>query len=793
MNNGVDVTVGTAHVRITAVTPAIVRVRVSQNGAVPDKTISWAVDPKFKPEDVAVQLSDEDAGRAGLITLTLPGGNKVQVRKDPLLISFVDAQGNVVNEDAEPMSFDGEAFRVTKRMPADASELYYGLGDKTTLTLNDRAFTLWNTDAYGWQEATDPLYKAIPFYMAMRNGRGYGVFMDNTWRSSFDFGKARHDEMSFGAEGGELNYYFFFGPDPKQVMTNYTALTGRSPLPPLWAFGFQQSRYSYYPESEVRDIAKKFREKKIPADVIYLDIDYQDKNFPFTIDRQRFPHFEQMIQDLRKDGFSVVAITDLHIAKADYPPYNSGAKQDAFVKNRDGSTFVGPVWPGPSVFPDFTLTRARDWWGELYADFVKMGVRGFWNDMNEPSVFKTPTKTMPLDVVHRLDDGTTLQHLAAHNIVGEQNSRATYEGLVKLETPMNERPFVLTRATYAGGQRFAATWTGDNSATFNHLRMSIPTLLNLGISGIPFTGDDIGGFRGTAPPELVTRWMELGVFNPIYRNHSEKGSGHKEPWSFGQPFEEYSQESIEQRYRLLPYIYSAAEEASRTGIPMMRPMFMEFPNDVSLAGNQEEFMFGPSLLVAPRVWEFKQPYSVQLPAGIWYDYWNGNQYRSEVKKTASATAPEGSAGLTLEVNPPYEQVPVYVRGGSIIPHQPVVQSTAFTPEGNLQLQVYPGPDCKGQMYMDDGHSLNVGMNHMHLVMSCAADAHIATLTIDPQHGQWKPWFSKLDVVFYGAPNAPKSASVNGQAIAEPEWDPSRHRVTVSVPFVNTGEKVEISY
>ncbi|PYV13982.1 MAG: alpha-glucosidase, partial [Acidobacteria bacterium] len=389
-----------------------------------------------------------------------------------------------------PIAFNGSEFRVWKTMPED--EHYYGLGDKAG-PVDHRGFsyTMWNTDAYGWEEGTDPLYKDIPFFLALRKGRSYGIFLDNTWRSQFDFGHAHPDTYSFGAEGGDLDYYFIYGLDPKQVIERYTDLTGRAPLPPLWALGFQQSRYSYTPQSRVEEIARTFREKKIPSDVLYLDIDYQEKNRPFTIDPQRFPDFPGMVRSLDTLGFKLVAITDLHIAKfPGYKPYDEGLAGNYFAHNPDGSVYSGVVWPGASVFPDFTWAPARAWWGTLYKDFVSMGVRGFWNDMNEPAVFMRPDKTAPLEVADRVDSGGTETQRALHNVFGMENSRATYEGLRKLQG--NVRPFVLTRATYAGGQRYAATWTGDNSSTWNHYRLSIPTLLSLGISGMPFAGDDIG-------------------------------------------------------------------------------------------------------------------------------------------------------------------------------------------------------------------------------------------------------------------------------------------------------------
>ena len=429
LKDGVELTAGTAKVRVTAFREGVFRVRVAPHGTF-SKDFSWAVIES--PESLPLTI-DEDQKEVRVTA----GKTVAIVQKSPLLISFSDAAGNTLlaDEPSLPMAWNGERVRVWKKMPLE--ENYYGLGDKAgPMNRRNRAFTNWNTDAFGWQESTDPLYKTIPFFIGLRKGIGYGIFFDNTYRSSFDFGKESADYFSFGAEGGELNYYFIAGPEPKKIIEEYTALTGRAPLPPLWTLGYQQCRYSYYPEARVREIARLLREKKIPADTIYLDIDYQDGNAPFTVNRQYFPNFEKMIADLREQGFHVILITDLHIKKNPghgYAPFDSGMKNDVFVKNPDGSVYVGMVWPGESVFPDFTLTRVRDWWGGLYKDFVGMGVSGYWNDMNEPAVFTYPSKTMPLDVRHRLDDGTTLDHRAVHNLFGMQNSRATYDGLRKLQ------------------------------------------------------------------------------------------------------------------------------------------------------------------------------------------------------------------------------------------------------------------------------------------------------------------------------------------------------------------------
>src|SRR5258707_8665792 len=501
LKDGVELTAGRAKVRITAFNDSDIRVRVAPQGNFP-KDSSWAV--ITTPQSPTLEIADSKN------ELKMTAGNTIVViQKSPLLIRFADIAGNglLADEPSLRMAFDGPRGHVGKKMPAD--ENYYGLGDKTgPMNRRNRAFTMWNSDVFGWGESTDPMYKTITFFMGLRKGTAWGVFFDNTYRSSFDFGKESPDYFSFGAEGGELNYYFFAGPDPKNVVQEYTSLVGRSPLPPLWSLGYQQSRYSYYPEARVREIAATLRQKRIPADVIYLDIDYQQGNAPFTINREHFPHFEQMVADLHAQGFHLVTITDLHIKKDPghgSAPYDSGAKNDVFLTKPDGSLFVGVVWPGVSVFPDFTLTRVRDWWGTLYKDFVGMGVAGFWNDMNEPALFERADKTIPLDSVHRLDDGTSLDHRAIHNLYGMENVHATYEGLRELQA--DERPSVVTRSAYSATQRYSATGTGDNSSTWNHLNMSTPMLLSMGISGFPLIGDDIGGFAVSPPFPFLWAWL----------------------------------------------------------------------------------------------------------------------------------------------------------------------------------------------------------------------------------------------------------------------------------------------
>jgi alpha-glucosidase len=756
-------------VRIIAVAPDVIRVTYAPSGTfAPDQ--SFAVLPGAFPATTQLKVSKNDAGAELRIDQLV-----VRVDKAPMRLTFLDTNGKVLSEERpdHAASFNGTEFRSWRTMPED--EHYFGLGDKTgPLDHRDLAFTNWNSDMFGWQESTDPLYKTIPFFLAMRPGVAYGLFLDNTYRSNFDFGKEARDLYSFGSDGGALDYYFFYGPNPKHIIEQFTQLVGRTSLPPLFALGYQQCRYSYYPQSQVEEIAAEFRQRKIPADVIYLDIDYQQDNRPFTVNRERFPSIEKLVKDLKQEGFKLVTITDLHLAHATgYRPYDEGSRKGYFIKNPDGSEYVGKVWPGDSVFPDFTRTEVRAWWGTLYTDFVKMGIRGFWNDMNEPSVF-VPSKTAPIGTVHNVD-GRKTDHREIHNVFGMENARATYEGMLKLQP--NLRPFVLTRAAYAGTQRYAATWTGDNTASWNHLRLSIPQMANLGVSGYSFIGADIGGFNGSPTPELLTRWMELGAFNPIYRNHANKGTRFREPWVDGPEHEAIRKRYIETRYRLLPYIYTGMEESARTGVPLMRPMFLEFPDDESLATNGEEFMFGSSLLVAPKVWPFTDGYSVALPKGDWYDYWTGTRV---------------TGGKALTVNPPLDTLPVYVRAGSIVPQQPLIQHVGETPKGPLELRVYPGPQCSGDLYMDDGDTLAYQHGEsLRVHFSCTVSPAGIQIDIAAAPGPYQPWFKDLQVVVYGVTVKPSSVDLDGKPLAT--WNQAMNSASLSgIPWTGQAHTIQLN-
>ena len=680
-------------VSIAAVTPDIIRVRFSPTRAF-GRDHSYAVLP-LPPGDAAPTIS-VDSDRSVLSTRSL----RVTARHAPFRLAFSDAAGDILDEDdaAQGIASSGDRTRVFKRLRAD--EHVYGLGEKNGM-LDKRgrqqggyAYAMWNSDTFAYGLDTDPIYVSVPFAIVMRGGKAHGLFLDNTSRSMFDIGHTADGILAFGAEHGELNYYFINGPTPADVVSRYTSLTGRMPMPPRWALGYHQCRYSYYPESTVRFVAQNFRARHIPADVIWLDIHYLDGYKPFTWDPERFPDPARLIGDLGTQGFRVVTILDPHPKKEPgYEPYDTGVAGGHFVKAPDGSIYEAPVWParaernpGPSVFPDFTRAATRTWWGSLYARLLDIGVAGIWNDMNEPAIFDTPTGTMPLDV--RFDDeGVPTSHAAVHNVYGQLNSRSTYEGLQRLRP--NARPFVLTRATYAGGQRFAAVWAGDNVSEWSHLRGSIPLLLGMGLSGLPFVGVDIGGFAESPTAELYTRWLQLGVFYPFMRTHTTFGTPEQDPWSYGTEHEAVNRRAIELRYELLPQIYNAMHDASVTGLPALRPLMLEFPNDPATYGMDDEVMFGRDLLIAPVLWPNASERSVYLPAGTWVDFWTGRPF---------------TGGRSHRVPVTMRSIPIFARAGSFVFEHPVVQHTGELSGQPLRVMVIPGADGEATLYEDDGET-----------------------------------------------------------------------------------------
>ena len=591
---------------------------------------------------------------------------QVRVEKASFRLSVHDLGGRLISRDAT----QGMGWTATGSLFCNKEshgENYYGFGEKTgTLNKKGSKTTMWNTDVYAPHvPEIEALYQSIPFFIGHKDGEAYGIFLDNPGKSQFFMNE--QGVVRFEAASGELDYYFLFGPTMKDVVKRYGTLTGRMPLPPKWAIGYHQSRYSYETEQEVRELANTFREKEIPCDVIYLDIHYMDEYRVFTFHPTRFPQPEKLLADLREDGFRIVPIVDPGVKKdPKYFVYQEGVSHDHFCRYLEGEIYTGDVWPGVSAFPDFTQSVTREWWGEKHEGYASLGIEGIWNDMNEPAIFNE-TKTMDLNVIHK-NDGDPKTHGELHNLYGLYMSMATYEGMKKQLG--GKRPFVLTRAGYAGIQKYAAVWTGDNRSFWEHLQLSVPMILNMGLSGIAFAGADVGGFAHDAEAELTARWMQVGAFLPYFRNHSAIGFARQEPWSFGEEYEGILKKYINLRYHFLPHLYTLFREASTTGLPVVRPLVLEYPHDKHTFNLNDQFLFGESILVAPVLTAGTEYRAVYLPEGTWVRYETGETC---------------TGGQHILAHAPLDTLPLYVKAGTIYAGGNVVQHTGEGQEINFHV------------------------------------------------------------------------------------------------------------
>lgn len=577
-------------------------------------------------------------------------------------------------------------------------ESIYGLGEKTGfLDRRGRRFEMWNTDDPTHKPDTDPLYQSIPFLVRFDGRSASGLFLDSTARSAFDIGFGDSRTLRIDVADEEMDLYFIDGPSIGAVVAAYARLTGTISLPPRWALGFGQSRWSYYPEAQVLDLAKEFRERGIPCDSIYLDIDYMDGYRVFTWNLSRFPDPEGMCAALLAQGIHVVTIVDPGVKRdARYPLYVEGCREGHFCKLPDGSVYHGKVWPGDAAYPDFSRADTRAWWARSHENLLGRGVSGIWCDMNEPSDFSRGPEaeadrrkaTVPDELISD-EDGNPRPFALTHNAYGLDMSRAVAQAFELVKS--GERPFVLTRAGCAGIQRYAAVWTGDNHSWWEHLAQSLPMLLGMGLSGLSFVGSDAGGFQGDADAELYVRWMQLASLTPYFRAHAAITSRSQEPWSFGPEAEGLAAAAIKLRYSLLPYIYSVFRRASVDGLPVMRPLVLDFQDDPRVRGLCDEFLLGPSLLVAPILRPGDRERLVYLPEGLWYDFYSGD-------------AIEG--GGSIVASAPLDRIPLYVRAGAVIAMAQSASSTSAMDFSSLALRAYAGREAFFELYEDDGHSLD---------------------------------------------------------------------------------------
>jgi alpha-glucosidase len=787
-----------SQLQISVLAADLVRIRASFRKPLPQRDHSWAID-KTDWAKVGWTINEESSSIV-IKTSEL----EIVVQRSPLLIEFRDARsGKTINSDQRPMMFDpnGATVAAAKRLGFD--EHFYGLGEKAARLDKRRGqFTMWNSDTPGYREGTDPIYQSIPFYIGWQNGEAYGIFFDNSYRTHFDLGQTSQDYAAFSSEGGEMNYYFFWGPSIKKILGRYAELTGHMPLPPMWALGNQQSRYSYYPEGVAEEVVRQYREHDLPLDVLHLDIHYMQQYRVFTWDTSRFPNPKAFTERLRKQGVKVVTIVDpgvkyqppepgatdvqlnpeLALQDKSYYVFNQGLANNYFLKRQDGKLYIGRVWPGESVFVDYTLEGARKWWGDLFRAYTDNGVSGIWTDMNEPADFVDQTGKVQMDVVSD-DEGERSTHAKNRNVFAELMARATYEGLQRIQP--DRRPFVITRAGYAGYQRYTTMWTGDNTSSWEAMALSIPMFETLGLSGVSFVGADIGGFIGRSDGELLARWYEIGFLTPFCRNHKEINGYDHEPWRYGKYYEDIIRKYLKLRYRLLPFLYTTLEESARNGVPLFRPLLLNYQGDADTLNLDDQFMIGNDLLVAPVLRRDLTSRMVYLPKGTWIDYWTGKSIVGPVMFRADA---------------PLETVPMYVRAGSIIPMAPEMNYVGEKPVDPMTFAVYP--DATGRastaLYEDDGVSPAYKRGVFRRTrLSASRSRDDFRIDISAPEGRFNPGLRSMVFVVKSLATANqvmldgKALSAAGANEASPGWHNSDDGVSVRIADDGRAHQIQI--
>ncbi len=767
--------------QVHVLTDRLIRFRYASNG-IYENDFSYAIDKKFQPTPPEIEFKEkEDHYRITTQRVIC------RINKSDLTAKMMDKSGTIICEDEKGFHWEdhdstgGAIVQMSKKL--QSQENFYGLGDKTgKANMRKNRYSIWGTDSYGYGVGTDPLYKNIPFYYGIHNDISYGIFFDNSFRSYFDFGHERANVTSFWADGGEMNYYFFYGPELIEVAEQFVDLTGKPELPPMWALGYHQCKWSYYPESQVKEITAEFRKRKIPCDAIYLDIDYMDGFRCFTWDKEKFPDPKRMIDELEKDGFKTVVMIDPGIkVDKDYWVCKEGLEKDMFCKRADGPLLVAPVWPGDCFFPDYTKPEVREWWAGLYKEMIAdLGVHGVWNDMNEPAIFLADNftqseKTFYNDVRHDYD-GNPCSHRKAHNVYGMQMTRGTFHGL-KQNAP-EKRPFVITRSTYAGGQRYSSGWTGDNVASWEHLKIANKQCQRVAISGMSFIGSDIGGFIDQPDGELYLRWLQMAVFHPFFRTHSSGDHGDQEPWAFGEEIAELSRRAIEFRYRILPYMYTTFWQYTTKGTPMLRPLAFLEQKEKDTLHRMEEFALGDHILVCPISQPKVEGRWMFLPKGIWFNFWTDEEAESNLEFWAATEL---------------DEIPVFVRGGAVIPSFESQQYVGEKETPQVYLHVYYiNGENTSQFYLDEGEGYGYENGEFTLRNYIVTGDENKLTIVQKREGNFEHMCKEFNVVIHALPEDLKSVKVGDQDTKFSK-EKDRKREVFNIKVDRDFEKVELEW
>jgi alpha-glucosidase len=715
----------------------IIRVRVSKNKTL--NNFSYALVDTTLPSFNDITVED----KGNIISLSTKM-IVAEIQKQPFFkITFKDKNENIINQDIDDngTSFTGDKVTVYKRM--QESEHFVGMGEALgNLDRRGTGITLNNTDNYKFGDPRVPMYSSIPFYMGIHHDIIYGIFFNNSYKSFFNFGLSTpFTSVSF--DGGDVDYFFLYDTSVAKIIEHYTSLTGRMQLPPMWSLGYQQSRCTYYPQDKVMWIAETFRGKQIPLEGIVLDADYQYSYEPFRTNTKRFPDLLKLSSHLAKMNIELTASVYPGVnIDSSYDSYNDGLKKDVFIKTSDGKVFQTEIAPLKVHLPDYTNPKTRQWWIDKMKWMQDNGINGYWNDMNEPAVGGS---YLPENLAFDFD-GRKATAAEAKNVYGFQMARSSYEAALKYRN--GQRPFVLTRSGFAGVQRYSAMWSGDNTASDEGLLTSVLLNNQFGLSGVPFVGDDLGGYIGDGSKSLYTRWIEVGIFSPYCRNHREFFGAANEPWAYGEEAEAISKTYIGFRYKLMPYIYSAFYEASQTGMPIARSLCIDYPFDDQVYDHnyQYEFLFGNDMLVVPLTSK-ETCKKIYLPQGDWY-----NIYTDE-KIT-------GAKEFSQEV--PTFELPIYINGPAIIPLQSLVQSTKEKPSDTLFVHIYNGAEKNVfTYYEDDGKTFNYKKGD-YCKRNIEFDGSKKQIIFEEQQGSYNSQFRHVRLILHGFDETMKNISVNGQ-------------------------------
>lgn len=689
-------------------------------------------------------------------------GMLCRIGKQSFRIVIDNANGKRICLDTEGMAWQDNG-RLRLAMGLHPDEMSYGLGQRASrLNLRGKQYVLRNEDPESeFDTGTDPLYSSVPFYLGVHENIYYGVFWENSSYGSVDIGATSTNELVFEADSGELRYYIFAGRDLNAVLTRYMELTGSIKLPPMWSLGYQQSRFSYFPQDRVLELAEEFRQREIPCDAIHLNMHYSDGFRPFTISQRNFPALARLVNELDMRGFKALA-TLIPAIKVDpqYQVHKRGDNRNAFLKYPDGEPVTVTSWSGICNLPDFTNPAARAWWNEELSTLTQVNVAGLVNEYAEPSVFgKNGSPTTLPDAVRHDRDGLGSTHLEQHNVYSLLMARASYEALRK-QRP-DQRVVNYARSGYAGSQRYAMTWTGSNSATWEHLRLSLSMVLNMSLSGLPLTGVNIGGFYESPDAELFTRWLQAACFLPVFRSDTDFNTPPQEPWAFGQPYEAINRQIIQLRYKLLPYLYAVIAQAREYGLPVIRPLFMSEPDNPRIRALDDAYLVGDALLVAPVLEAGAIKRQVYLPEGAWFDFWTNELIIGK---------------RTVEVVAPLERLPLFVKAGATLPMWQEQQFVGEQTVDTLTLRIFPG-ELETILYEDagEGNAYEQG-DYRWVYVTCRWEGSQFIINRRTA-GRFVPSYDNVRVEVMGLRDEPGSVHVDRQGA--PLWFYDDDRLEIS--------------